>query len=134
MSSLPGDAASVGRVAAGLSYVCGHIDELRAELGDDGTDPGSPLQVLLAAMRSERSAADMATFVEAVHVAVVRATSDPWGIFGDSSRGYELVGVDPIEIHYRCPKGLCAGRSRDEVIGVARCAVTGQKLLRERRL
>jgi hypothetical protein len=121
------------RIAAGLAYVCGHLAELRDDLHDDGSDAASPLRRLVTAMQSDPfDPVGVAGLVETLHIAVVRATGDPWGIIGHANRHGTVAGVAQIEIVYRCPLGRCAGRLRDEVTGPARCAISGRELLRER--
>jgi hypothetical protein len=70
--------------------------------------------------------------VDAVHLAVVRATGDAWGVYGQATRHTTLAGVAPVEIVYRCPLSVCAGRLRDEVTGLTRCEIGGGPLRRER--
>lgn len=136
-----GAGGDAGLTAFGLTYICGHLAEISTDLGDDSSDPDTPLQRLLAALQpctgrpAALSAADpseLATLVDAVHLAVVRATGDAWGVYGQVTRHTTLAGVAPVEIVYRCPLGVCAGRLRDEVTGAARCEVGGRPLRRER--
>ncbi|WP_427919084.1 hypothetical protein [Streptomyces sp. cg40] len=130
-----------GLTAFGLAYICGHFAEIRTDLGDDSSDPDTPLQRLLAAVQPHTgqsaalSGADpsgLEALVDAVHLAVVRATGDAWGVYGQATRHATLAGVAPVEIVYRCPLGVCAGRLREEVTGPARCEVGGGPLRRER--
>jgi hypothetical protein len=130
-----------GLTSFGLAYICGHLSEIRADLSDDGADPDTPLQRLLAAIQSrtaqppelsDADSSEVAALVDAVHLAVVRATGDAWGVYGQATRHTTLVGIAPVEIVYRCPLGVCAGRLREEVIGAARCEVGGGPLRRER--
>ena len=47
----PESSAQAIKVAKGLAYVCGHLDELRERLGEDGAGFSAPLGRLLAALR-----------------------------------------------------------------------------------
>jgi hypothetical protein len=120
------------RDAAGLAYVCTHLDELRQVLHDDGHDAGSVLALLLAALRDGKPVAQP---LEDVHQAVQRA-GDELGIYGEHrTRSAEAVGVAPAEIVFRCPLGKCLGRSFDEVAQFPpHCVVNGAELVRDRLL
>jgi hypothetical protein len=99
--------AAALRVATALAYVCGSLPELYEMLGDDGTDPSSPLARLVAAARSDQ---DVAAPLEAVHSAVQDA-GDPAGVHGAAgTRGGESNGLEPLQIVHRCPLGRCTGR------------------------
>jgi len=134
----PADAAA--RTAAGLAYVCAHLDDLQAILRGDGADPPVPLRQLLAAVRSgpqtprvrEQQPA-LADLLDAVHEAV-QAAGDSWGVYGYyEQRGIGAVGIEPLEVVYRCPLRLCLGRGEDEITALpARCAISGQELRPER--
>lgn len=122
--------------AAALTHVCTHLDEIRAELHDPGTDPATPLQRLLAALSpgAATAPADLAELLAAVHTALM-AAGDPYGIYGDTARigGGDLIGVETVEIVYRCPLARCTGRMWSEVTEAAPvCSVSGAELLRER--
>ncbi|MGS2646643.1 hypothetical protein [Streptosporangium sp. LJ11] len=109
----PGDEADLWpRIAAGLAYVCHELALLRAELGDNPA-----LRALPAAARSaETTPKELVQLLDVVHEAVIRATGDSWGIYGNLNRHPgELPGVESLEIVYRCPLGRCAGRLREEV-------------------
>jgi hypothetical protein len=119
-----------GRVAAGLAYLCGHLEDLRSILGDDGTDVGMPLHHLLAVVRSG-TPSDIGAALDAVHTAL-QAAGDARGLYGHH-RDPAPIGVHHLEIVYRCPLARCTGRAADEVDGdPPRCALTGRELLRER--
>ncbi|WP_063057494.1 hypothetical protein [Nocardia sienata] len=119
-----------GRVAAGLAYLCGHLEDIRSVLGDDGADPGSPLNRLLAVVRSG-SATGFGVALEAVHTAL-QARGDARGLYGHH-RSATPIGVRHLEVVYRCPLARCMGRTADEVHDdPPRCALTGRELLRER--
>ncbi|MBF6229304.1 hypothetical protein IU470_29965 [Nocardia abscessus] len=117
------------RVGGGLAYVCRNLPEIRSLLRDDGGDPSTPLQQLLARTQSGDSPA-IAPLLDAVHAALQQA-GDARGIFGNL-RGMAGVGLRPIEIVYRCPNALCTGRQDDEVgAETPRCAVTDRELIRD---
>ncbi len=119
------------RVSEGLAYLCRSLDELRVLLNDDDTDPDTPLQRLLACMRSG-DAPTIAALLEAVHTELQRA-GDARGIFGNL-RGITGVGLRPIEVVYRCPNILCTGRRDEEVpAGAPKCGITGRELIRDTR-
>ncbi|MEU4332838.1 hypothetical protein [Nonomuraea dietziae] len=120
------------RIATGLAYVCHHAEELRRNLNDDGSDPDKPLQRLRTALAEKASEDELHELLEAIHLAVIQATGDPWGVFGHEAGRSVVVGVAPIEIVYRCPLDRCAGRTRDQLIGEARCEMSGRGLRRER--
>src|SRR5450755_986448 len=114
------------RVAFGLAYACGHLAELRQTLQDDGSDPSTPIARLLSACRAGLPPADdgknpdrqpsLAELLDDVHAAV-QAAGDILGVYVyDESRSVEPAGVQSLEIVYRCPLNLCAGRSASEVI------------------
>ncbi|NUP28333.1 MAG: hypothetical protein HOQ44_16870 [Nocardia sp.] len=127
MSSLPSDTA---RATAALAYLCDHLAEIRATLGDTGTDGATPLQRLLTAVHAGRSE-DIGPAQNAVHTAL-RVAGDAPGIFGHT-RSLEAVGVHSFEIAYRCPLQVCNGRGdAGAVIDAPQCAVSGRPLLRER--
>ncbi|UGT68147.1 hypothetical protein LTT66_34155 [Nocardia gipuzkoensis] len=112
-----------------MAYVCRNLPEIRSLLRDDGGDPSTPLQRLLARARSGDSPA-ISPLLDAVHSALQQA-GDARGIFGNL-RGMAGVGLRPIEIVYRCPNALCTGRQDDEVgAETPRCAVTDRELIRD---
>jgi hypothetical protein len=128
--TVPSPPPDTARAAAALAYLCEHLAEIRATLGDVGTDASTPLQRLLAALRAGRSE-DIASALTAVHTAL-RVAGDAPGIFGHT-RGLEALGVHSFEIVYRCPLRVCNGRGEAEAaIDPPRCAVNGQPLRRER--
>ncbi|MFI9636446.1 hypothetical protein ACIHAX_27510 [Nocardia sp. NPDC051929] len=116
------------RVTAGLAYLCGHLQEIRGTLGDDGTDTSTPLHKLLSSVRSG-DGAGIAAALDAVHTAL-RAAGDARGLYGHH-RGLVPVGVHSIEVVYRCPLERCDGRD-DVDAEPPRCAVSGRELRRER--
>lgn len=131
--------AEAARVHAGLAYVCGHLMEFRETLGDDGTSVSTPLSKLVAALQPGSNSptrpgqSDIAALLDMVHKAV-RKAGDPQGIFGSAIRqGINAVGVESLEIVYRCPLLYCAGRTGAEVTEFPpRCQVSGEELIRER--
>ena len=130
------DSESAARVAAGVGYVCAHLDELRGTLGDDGTDSATPLGRLLAALRVTSEPADrenVPSLLDAVDKAVRRA-GDVLGAYGPADRyGGDAVGVASVEIVYRCPLRQCLGQSAADVTSFPPlCQVSGRELARER--
>ncbi|GAB7186770.1 hypothetical protein ATKI12_6601 [Kitasatospora sp. Ki12] len=119
------------RIAAGLAYVCGHLDEIRATLGDDGTDASAPLPRLLTAIQASPRQ-DVANLLDALHAAV-QAAGDAPGVYGQADlRGIDAVGVESLEIVYRCPLRVCSGRDESELTQFPpRCSISGQELPRE---
>jgi hypothetical protein len=127
MAGQVGDA--VGR--NGLAYVCGQLDQIRADLRGDGTGDVSPLQRLLDAVRDGQDIADP---LDALH-AVLQESGDALGVYGHGARGLRPAGVEdgPLEIAYLCPVGRCSGRRWPEVTAFpVRCDITGKDLRRER--
>lgn len=130
-----GSRAGAIRVASGLAYVCGHLDELRDLLGDDGSDPDKPVTRLVTALREQRQETEVAGLLDAVHAAV-QASGDEMGIYGFGSRRGGLSGMEVLQIVFRCPLNRCAGRSAEQVAGPAPvCTVSPARLpLRRERL
>ncbi len=121
---------NAGRVAAGLAYLCGHLEDIRSVLGDDGSDTATPLNRLIAAVHSD-SATDLGGALDAVHTAL-QAGGDARGLYGHH-RTPTPIGVHHLEVVYRCPLARCTGRTADEVHDdPPRCALTERELLRER--
>ena len=123
--------ASAEREAAGLAYVCTNIAELRDTLHDDGADPASILNRLLAAVRDGTAVTQL---LDQVHRAAQQA-GDELGIYGEyeQNRGPEAVGTERMEIVFLCPLKKCMGRSFDEVKQFPpRCSVDGVELVRHR--
>jgi hypothetical protein len=128
------DSASL-RVARGLAYVCGHLDELRELLGDDGSDPDRPLARLIAALRAPEPE-EIAARLDAVDAAVQEA-GDMMGVYGPGpARGPAgLDALDALQIVYRCPLKRCAGRPANVFAGARPvCTVSPERLplVRER--
>jgi hypothetical protein len=135
------------RVAFGLAYVCGHLAELRQTLQDNGCDPSTPISRLLRVCRAGPPPADdrkntdsqpsLAELLDEVHTAV-QAAGDILGVYVyDESRSVEPAGVQSVEIVYRCPLNLCAGRSAREAVDAHPVCSLGHRLpelLRERLL
>jgi len=133
------------RVAFGLAYVCGHLQELRQTLQDDGTDPSTPIARLLSACRAGPPRAEdeknppirssVAELLDNLHAAV-QAAGDILGVYPyGESRSAEPAGVQSLEIVYRCPLHVCAGRSASEVTDTHPVCFVGLRmpqLLRER--
>jgi len=134
--AVSGSRAGAVRVASGLAYVCGHLDELRDLLGDDGSDPDKPLTRLVTALREQPQETEVAGLLDALHAAV-QATGDEMGIYGlGGSRRGGLSGMEVLQIVFRCPLNRCAGRSAEQVTGPAPvCTVSPGRLpLRRERL
>ena len=118
------------RVTAGLAYLCRHLQEIRSTLGDEETDPATPLRKLLDMVSVGRTP-DLADALSAVHDAL-RAAGDARGVYGNH-RSLVPVGVRNLEIVYRCPLARCDGRTGDDIgDDPPTCAISGQELLRER--
>lgn len=121
-----------GRDAAGLAYVCAHFEELRELLGDDGTDPTTPLARLRAVCGADATQA--ARLLAEVDAALRAATDGFVSIHGaGQGRAREPSGLEPLEIVFRCPLRQCTGRHGSEV-AVARpvCSISRRELIRER--
>jgi hypothetical protein len=92
-----------------LAYVCGHLDELRDLLGEEGNALLERLQIAV------RARADPGELLDLVHSAV-QAAGDERGVYGHEERsGIVAAGIASVEIVYRCPLKRCAGRVRTEV-------------------
>lgn len=114
----------------GLAYVCGHLDQVRADLQGDGAGDVSPLQRLLDAVRDGQ---DLADLLDALHAAV-QNSGDALGVYGHGVRGLRPTGVEdgPMEIVYLCPVGRCSGRRWPGVATFpVRCQISEQDLRRE---
>ncbi|MGV9633337.1 hypothetical protein ACWDO0_04095 [Nocardia rhamnosiphila] len=119
-----------GRIAAGLAYLCEHLEDIRSVLEDDGSDHGTPLNRLLAVVHSD-GVTDLGVALDAVHTAL-QAGGDARGLYGHH-RAATPIGVHHLEIVYRCPLARCTGRTAAEVHDdPPRCALTERELLRER--
>lgn len=134
--------AAALRVSIALAYVCDHLQELSAVLGDDGGDPEAPLARLLSTLRAseappaqiERGLPDITALLNSVHAAL-QAAGDVWGVYGAAPgrSGDTEGGMEALEIVYRCPLQKCAGRPGGQVAELRPvCAVSQQELLRER--
>jgi hypothetical protein len=117
--------AEVARVARGLAYVCRHLDELRTLLNDDGTDPSAPLTELVSALQGQapsrssgggQAGPSIASLLDRVHTAV-QAAGDALGVYGVGVRSSGQTGMEPLQVVFRCPLRLCAGRPADRVSG-----------------
>jgi hypothetical protein len=74
---------------------------------------------------------DLVDLLDAVHAAV-QAAGDARGVYGQARRGVDAVGVESLEIVYRCPLRVCSGRDEAEVTELPpRCSISGQELPRE---
>ncbi|MFG1798343.1 hypothetical protein [Nocardia sp. NPDC049149] len=112
-----------------MAYVCRALDEIRSTLGDDGTDPSTPLQRLLAAVHNGDEPT-MAVCLDEVHNAL-QAAADALGIYGNV-RNFQVLGVQGLEVVYRCPIKRCHGRTSAEVDSEPPlCSVNGQELNRD---
>ncbi|MFF0201374.1 hypothetical protein [Streptomyces sp. NPDC005017] len=121
-----------GRDAAGLAYVCAHYEELRALLGDDGTDPSTPLARLRSACGGE--VASLVRLLGEVDAALRAATGDFVSIRGvGESRPGQSSGLEPLEHVFRCPLRQCTGRHGSEVAEARPvCSLSRRELIRER--
>lgn len=142
-----GSSAEARQVARGLAYVCGHLQELRKLLNDDGTDPAKPLTRLVSAIEAAGAVAssqpssagtptggDIAALLRQVHASVQHA-GDVVGIYGYSRRGTAQSGMEALQIIYRCPLQRCAGRLEDSVTELnPKCTMSpnGLPLIRDR--
>ena len=134
----PESSAQAIKVAKGLAYVCGHLDELRERLGEDGAGFSAPLGRLLAALREADGAkpdADIAGLLGEVDAAV-RQAGDAYGVYGFGGTRRGTSGMEALQVVFRCPLQRCAGRSADQVAGRSQpvCAVSQEQrpLIRER--
>ncbi|MFE1437451.1 hypothetical protein [Streptomyces sp. NPDC058739] len=121
-----------GRDAAGLAYACAHYEELREVLGDDGTDPSTPLARLRAACGGERG--EIVGVLGEVDAALRAATGGFVSIHGvGESRPGQLSGLEPLEHVFRCPLRQCTGRHGSEVAEARPvCSLSRRELIRER--
>ncbi|GAA1945609.1 hypothetical protein GCM10009837_84540 [Streptomyces durmitorensis] len=120
-------------IAKGLSYLCGHLGEVRELLNDDGALPGTPLGRLLSVLREGGTGAEVSGLLDMVDEAARRA-GDQHGVYGpDNTRRGEPSGMEALQIVFRCPLRLCTGRSAREVgRSVPVCPVSPQRLPLER--
>jgi hypothetical protein len=123
-------------LATGLAYVCDQLAYLRRTLGDDGSDPSTPLAQLTAALESaapRASQADLAGLLAKVHQAV-REKGDSLGAYGPGTvRGTTSSGMEALQIVFRCPLRQCLGKPADRVSGPEPvCAISQKPLIRER--
>ncbi|MEW2353610.1 hypothetical protein [Spirillospora sp. NPDC029432] len=129
------------RREAGLAYVCGRYGEISAVLGGNDTGPFEPLDRLLDVLREWRGTDPDSSFeqeadrlLELVHAALVNM-GDEYGVYGNAGfrSAIDAAGVEGLEIVYRCPLRLCAGRDEVDVVEFPpRCSVNGAPLPRER--
>ena len=136
------DAAGTARVAFGIAYVCRHQDELRTWLTESGTDP-SALTELLAALQGQdtpqpsgKGQADPSIpgLLDRLD-AVMLATGDAIGVYGVGLRSSGPSGMEPLQVVFRCPLRLCAGRPADRHTGpepVCTVSTAKRPLIRER--
>ncbi|MFE0135761.1 hypothetical protein ACFWY6_29940 [Streptomyces sp. NPDC059037] len=105
------------------------MDEIHGTLGAGGSEASAPLQRLLAAVRAGQDVTDL---LDAVHAAV-QAAGDALGVYGQAGhRGLDAVGVESLEIVYRCPLRVCSGWDESDAPQFPpRCSISGQELPRE---
>jgi hypothetical protein len=119
------------RVTRALAYLCDNLVEIRAVIGEEG-----PLAALMSALHdnpgSPSPPADLARLLDAVH-RQLQAAGDAHGLYGSSTRsGVYAPGLESLEVVYRCPLTMCAGRDEQDVSTVApRCAIGAAPLIRE---
>lgn len=119
------------RVAAALAYVCEHFQEVEELLGADRPDD-SDVMLLRRLVEVAITGQDVTELLRELHDALV-SRGDATGVFGQRTRGYTVVGVERLEIVYRCPIRRCQGRQRVQVgASSSRCELAGRELLRER--
>jgi hypothetical protein len=120
-------------VADGLSYICGHLDHIRARVA--GTSAGAAaLDSVLAALREARNPA---AALEDLHRSL-RAAGDALGVFGNVRGGTDLVtppGVESAggsEFVYVCPRDAhpCTRYVWPSAATDPRCEVSDQELRR----
>lgn len=127
MADPPGSAD--GRTPAGLGYVCAHLSEIEMMLSTYGSRGPGPLERLVAAIPA---GTDLDVLLDELDAAI-REAGDVLGVHDNADRGITAVGVEAMEIVYRCPLQRCTGRSRGEVGRLApTCDISGRELLRER--
>ena len=70
---------------------------------------------------------------DANEIVIRQAEGDVLGIYGHSARApVDAVGVESLEVVYRCPLRKCRGRTDDEVEEHSpRCSISGAALIRE---
>lgn len=121
-------AASARRVADGTAYVCGHLDEIRADLVAGGGGVAPLLRVLDAVVQGH----DVTAALDELHRALV-AGGDTLGVYGNAMRNLHPLGLgpEPLEIVYRCPLGRCSARPWPQPAGALRCAIDGRDRIRE---
>ncbi len=122
------------RTRDALAYACGHLEELRADLGDDPAG-SAVLDRLLSRIRRNGKIVDV---LDEIH-ASLQAAGDALGLYGrvpgrHGDRGIDLPGLDtgPLEIVYLCPIGRCSGHEPQAAGTPPRCGISGKELRRER--
>lgn len=119
-------------LAAGLAYVCTHLQELTELLGDEGADPATPLGLLLALSGAPDEDPELGSLLDEVDAAL-RASTDGMVSLHGFGQGRDGSGLEALEIIYRCPLRRCAGRSGAEVAEARPvCSIGRRALLRER--
>lgn len=114
---------------AALAYLCANLQEICDALGDDGSDPTTPVAKTLAAVAADDAPATIAA-LNTLHAAL-QHIGDALGVYG-SLRGLSPTGIRGLEVIYRCPLGRCTGRDRSQAVDDAPvCAISGKQLRRE---
>jgi hypothetical protein len=126
---MSGPSADAIRAANGLAYVCGHLEQLRKLLNDDGADPSTPLGQLLNALQSGEAEPDLSALLDSVDTAA-RQAGDAFGVYGFlTTRRGGVSGMETLQIVFRCPLRRCAGRGASQVRGSTPvCAISPQRL------
>jgi hypothetical protein len=113
-----------------VSYVCGHLDRIAADLDGDESRIPSSLEQLIGAVRQGQ---DPSGALEALHTAL-QVAGDALGIYGNT-RGLTPIGADTVtaaETVYLCPAHLCSRYSWPEDVTPPRCEITSKPMRRVR--
>ncbi|MFF0744992.1 hypothetical protein ACFYVL_31785 [Streptomyces sp. NPDC004111] len=125
------------KTASALGYLCENLEEIQND-NDSVSEPLSRLLPLLRANARQLGTPSpddrqhIADLLNAIHEAL-QAGEDALGLFGHAMRSpVDAVGVDSLDVVYRCPLALCTGRLEREITGaLPRCSVNGAELRRE---
>ena len=126
----PPAGVEAGQNVKGLAYVCGHLDEISAVLGE--VPDGDGQEALKRLMSALHGSGDIAGPLAEVHHALLRA-GDALGVYGHvrGLRNLTLAGIEdstPLEIVYRCPAGRCPRTVPGSAAPPPRCGILGQEL------
>ncbi|QHY98252.1 hypothetical protein SSPS47_24355 [Streptomyces sp. S4.7] len=131
-----GDEAAAPGGAERLAAVCGHLEEIRADLRSGPGGDEDPVEQVLAAVQD---GGDLAGTLAVLH-AVLQADGDPQGLDGYTDHAGGIRGLQPAGISttraepiYVCPAGRCARYWWPQpVVPVPKCAISSTPLRRER--